>query len=613
MGSRAAVAVFLNCKDGVVALADLIAEGAKPQDRWRRNLPEGQQLLVGRAAGIWSVPWDDHVSRRHAELCFNGGRLAVERLPNALNPIFVRGVERDRFDMEPGDHFVIGKTRFTLTDDKAEVSLAIPQPVREQAYSSQYLHHVPFRNADQRIEVLSRLPEMISGSANDSELYVRLVNLLLVGLARASAVALVEVDKTGNDDSKVEVLHWDRRFSGGSFLPSQRLILRATKRGQSMLHVWGTGESEASITALTVDEHFDWAFCVPTRSTGPSMLAIYVAGTFADEHGPTPTPSDPADLRDDLKFTELVASIVGSLRSVHQLQRRHASLSQFFAPAVLDALAAEDDPEVALTPRETHVTVMFCDLRGFSLNAEQSRDDLLGLLNRVSAALGVMTHHILEQGGVIGDYQGDSAMGFWGWPLSQEDAVERAVRASLAIRKHFEEVSSGADRDAFHFEVGIGIATGPAVAGKIGTLEQVKVTVFGPVVNLASRLESMTKMLNVPILVDEATAERLRNMPREEARCRRMAVVKPYGLHTPLTVSEVVPPLAQLPEVTDEHLASYEAAVDALIAGQWDETYRQLHRIPPEDRAKDFLTVFVARHNRKPPSDWPGYITLTTK
>jgi len=597
----------------VVALADLIAEGAKPQDRWRRKLPEGQRLLVGRAAGIWSVPWDDHVSRRHAELQFAGGRLSVERLPNALNPIFVRGVERDRFEVKPGDHFVIGKTRFSLTDDRAEVSLVVPRPVREQAFSSQYLHHVQFRDADQRIEVLSRLPDVISGSASDSELYVRLVNLLLVGLARAAAVALVEVDTKADVGSPVQVLHWDRRFSGGSFQPSQRLILRAMKRGQSMLHVWGAGEGEASITALTVDEHFDWAFCVPTRAAGSGTLAIYVAGTFDNEHGPTPTPSDPADLRDDLKFTELVASIVGYLRNAHQLQRRHATLSQFFAPAVLDALTAEDDPETALAPRETHVTVMFCDLRGFSLNAEQSRDDLLGLLDRVSMALGVMTHHILEQGGVIGDYQGDSAMGFWGWPLSQEDAVQRAVRASLAIRKHFEDALASGNGDTAQFEVGIGIATGPAVAGKIGTLEQVKVTVFGPVVNLASRLEGMTKMLHVPILVDEATAERLRKMPKEEARCRRLAVVKPYGLDTPLTVSEVVPPLDQLPGMTDDLLANYESAVDSLIAGQWDETYRLLHRIPPEDRAKDFLTVFVARHDRKPPSDWLGYIPLTSK
>ena len=87
------------------------------------------------------------------------------------------------------------------------------------------------------------------------------------------------------------------------------------------------------------------------------------------------------------------------------------------------------------------------------------------------------------------------------------------------------------------------MATGRAVAGKIGTVDQVKVTVFGPVVNLASRLEGMTKILQAPILLDETTARIVRQqVPREVARVRRLAIVRPYGLDTPLEVSELLPP-----------------------------------------------------------------------
>ena len=86
------------------------------------------------------------------------------------------------------------------------------------------------------------------------------------------------------------------------------------------------------------------------------------------------------------------------------------------------------------------------------------------------------------------------------------------------------------------------------MAGKIGTVDQVKVTVFGPVVNLASRLEGMTKILRAPILLDEATAAAVRRqVPREVARVRRLAVVRPYGLDTPLEVSELLPPAAAVP------------------------------------------------------------------
>ncbi len=156
-----------------------------------------------------------------------------------------------------------------------------------------------------------------------------------------------------------------------------------------------------------------------------------------------------------------------------------------------------------LAPREAEVAVLFCDLRGFARHSERSADDLLGLLNRVSRALGVTTHAIREQGGVLGDFQGDAAMGFWGWPLPQPDAAVRACQAALAIRAEFEAAAQRSEDPLADFRMGIGIATGRAVAGKIGTVDQVKVTVFGPVVNLASRLEGMTKILQAPILLDE--------------------------------------------------------------------------------------------------------------
>jgi adenylate cyclase len=217
-----------------------------------------------------------------------------------------------------------------------------------------------------------------------------------------------------------------------------------------------------------------------------------------------------------------------------------------------------------------------------------------------------MTHHIREQGGVVGDFQGDAAMGFWGWPLPQKDDVLRTCRAALAVRAEFETATG--------FRAGIGIATGRAVAGKIGTVDQVKVTVFGPVVNLASRLEGMTKTLQAPILLDAKTARIVRDqVPRDVARVRRLAIVRPYGLDAPLEVSELLPPVSQYPELTDQHLEYYEAALDAFLARQWPKAFELLHRIPAQDQVKDFLVVEIAKHNRRPPADWDGVIQLESK
>ena len=226
------------------------------------------------------------------------------------------------------------------------------------------------------------------------------------------------------------VLHWDQRLAiTADFRPSQGLILESLRQRQSVLHVW-RGAETAGTDSFTASDTFDWAFCTPVLGKSCQGWGLYVAGRFNVERtGLTPS-SDPTDLREDVKFTELVAAMLSSLRQMRLLEHRQATLSQFFSPVVLDTLAVED-PEVVLAPRETEVSVLFCDLRGFSRESERQAGDLLGLLQRVSRALGVMTHHIREQGGVVGDFQGDAAMGFWGWPLPQNDAVLRTCRAAL--------------------------------------------------------------------------------------------------------------------------------------------------------------------------------------
>ncbi len=587
-------------------MADLVAQGVDAEQRWRRALPLNQAIVLGRDRGGWEVPWDRRISRRHAELCWRDGRLSVRRLPTARNPILHQNQEAAAFEIGPGESFTIGGTTFTLADEEANILSDVGSPVQEHAFSPQELKAAHFAANDQRLDVLGQLPDIITNSANDAELFTRLVNLLLAGIEHAVAVAVVSGDPQRPESTPLDILHWDQRpGAGGDFRPSERLIREALRRQQSVLHSWAALPDSAS-HVFTYCANVDWAYCTPI-GVEPEGWAFYVAGHFDGEQ------LDPAELRSDLKFTELMASILKALRHLRSLQRQRSVLGQFLSPVVLSRIA-DEDADRALAPRQTQVSVLFCDLRGFSRESERNAADLLGLLERVGKALHVMTHAILDNGGVVSDFQGDAALGFWGWPFPQDDAVSRACQAALSIRTRFEAAARRPGHHLAKFRIGIGIATGQAVAGKIGTSEQAKVGVFGPVVNRASRLEGMTKILHGSILLDEETAELVRRqVPPAVARVRRLAQVRPYGLDTPLMVSELLPPATEAPELSDEQLAVYEAALDAFLAGQWDETMRLLHRLPPDDRVKDFLMVFIVQNNYLAPAGWNGVIALDCK
>ena len=101
-------------------MPDLIAQGEEAQQRWRRALPPGEPVLLGRTGGIWAVAWDAHVSRRHVRLRWMGDRLEVTRLPDARNPVYFLGREENQFELRPGEHFVIGRTTFALADASGE-------------------------------------------------------------------------------------------------------------------------------------------------------------------------------------------------------------------------------------------------------------------------------------------------------------------------------------------------------------------------------------------------------------------------------------------------------------------------------------------------------------
>ncbi len=591
-------------------MAYLVAQGPDSRNRWRQPLTDGRVVVLGRSSGPWPVSWDSKISREHVEIVYRNGALEVRPLPTATNPVFWRGEMPETFSIQAGDHFVIGDTSFTLVDEALSVASDFPQPTQQRTFSAEYLKRLAYRDSAEKIRLLGDLPDLIKGAANDQELCEQIGHLLRKGIPHATVIALLQLPEETPGGVPLSVFHWSsREGSALAFRPSSRLIRQAVETEESVLYRWDM-ESSGQESQYTISGGMQWAFCTPVPGPACPGWTIYVAGTSVDA-GPAAWEDR---FEDDLKFAELVASTWGALREARMLEQRTASLRQFFSPIVLDALGGQAQDQV-LRPRETWVSVLFCDLRGFTQRSEQSADNLLGLLQRVSLALGVATRHILKQGGVVGDFHGDAVMGFWGWPLSQPDGEARACLAALDIWREFEAAKQTESAHPLRdFRLGIGIATGAAVAGKIGTEDQVKVTVFGPVVNLAARLESMTKKFKAGILLDEETsAHAEEELVPHQARMRRLAVVRPLGSRTNLLASELLPPLAEFPSISDEDIHHYHLALESWRKGDWEEAFQFLHRVTAEDRVKDFLTVYIAQHDRQPPESWDGAIHLTSK
>ncbi len=579
---------------------ELVACGSHTGQRAQCQLAAGRIVELGRDADL-AIVWDPAISRRHATLSVEAGRVRVRRHLSARNPIFFRGAPLDEFLVAAGEQFVIGQTTFQVRSEQAHPTLDIRPPSREHIFAQASLDQFRFVDAEKRMAVLGQVPDLISSAANEADLLNRIANVLLAGIDAAEVAGVA----TAEPNTPVAVLDWDRRrFAEYPFRPSERLIRRAQTQQETILHLW---DGNVADSAITLDPHHQWAMAVPVRGPASQGWTLYVAGRAR----PSP-PSGPlaatVEMQGDVKFAELVGGMLANLRQLQQLERQAASLRPFFSPIVLQAIGGQD-PRAVLAPRECELTVMFCDLQGFSRTSERMAANLLGLLQHVSKALSLVTHHLLKEGGVVGDFHGDATMGFWGWPLAEPLAIEKACRAALAIQLEFARWGATlAPGEAF--SIGIGIASGRGVAGQIGSDDQVKVTSFGPVVNRAARLESLTRAFRVPVLLDEESAQWLAVHGSGEFRVRPICAVRPVGFTAAVSIAEVLPAWGDLPAPTWER--EYLEGFAHFAQGDWDAARKKLEPLRSQSGPADYVCEFLARRGTAP-VDWDGVLPLVQK
>ncbi|MFO1022403.1 MAG: FHA domain-containing protein [Planctomycetales bacterium] len=326
----------------------LIAEGKDSRERGEWIIEPHRAYRLGRASEAdISVPWEPYLSRQHATVKLDQDRLIVEIAKNVPNFAYYQGSSVPKCELVGGEFFVIGHTSFRWKPTPESKPSTFMKPADELTFSREALQRVHFRDPDQRIEVLSRLPEVIWGARTDEELHLRLVNLLLAGIPQADAAALLSYQ---NDE--IRLLHWDRRReTAGELRPSTRLIRDAlVEKRQSVLHFWNSASPLG--TEYTTVNDLDWAFCTPVRGSATSGWGLYLAGQ-TPQGGGSHGEEHRDRLQSDVKFAELVAEIVSSVRRLSQLERRQSGLRQFFPPTVLSAVGEDFDLNLCSRARRT--------------------------------------------------------------------------------------------------------------------------------------------------------------------------------------------------------------------------------------------------------------------
>ena len=182
--------------------------------------------------------------------------------------------------------------------------------------------------------------------------------------------------------------------------------------------------------------------------------------------------------------------------------------SKYVSKDVLEEIL-KDPTKVKLGGEQKEVTVFFSDIRGFTTLSEKVTPTVLvEILNKYFT---VMTEQVMEHGGVVDKYIGDAVMAFWGAPIDDEGQADHAVLAGLSMLselKKFNQWLSSQGRPEIN--IGVGIYTGPAIVGNIGSDLRFDYTVMGDTVNVASRLEGLNKEHKTNIIIGETTKNKLK-------------------------------------------------------------------------------------------------------
>ena len=299
-------------------------------------------------------------------------------------------------------------------------------------------------------------------------------------------------------------------------------------------------------------------------------------------------------------------------------QQIKKQFEHYLAPAMVKKL--QKNPNLLTLGGDTReLTLLFCDIRGFTPISEQFKTNPQELTKLINRFLTPMTDIIMKNEGTIDKYMGDCIMAFWNAPLTVEKQTDKAVETSLQMLRDLKVLNTElAKEDLLPINIGIGLNTGDVVVGNMGSDQRFDYSCLGDAVNLAARLEGQTKGYGVKILFGQETAKGLsdRYTVLELDDIAVKGKTEPVKIYTVLDPEEigydVIPALEQYVNLHSKLRENYKkqdwkfctdanSELRGKFAGTLDSYYDIL-----TDRIEDYK-------KNPPPRDWDGVYVATTK
>ena len=304
----------------------------------------------------------------------------------------------------------------------------------------------------------------------------------------------------------------------------------------------------------------------------------------------------------------LATSFNSMVEGLAERDRVQSLLGKVVSREVADELLSKG---IELGGEEREVTILFSDVRDFTSLCElHEPNEILNLLNRY---LTHMSNSIEEHGGIVDKYIGDAIMALFGAPVFKEESPQNAVDCALEMQSEIRQLNHELVKDGLQpLTIGIGINTSKVVAGNMGSSNRLNYTVIGDGVNLASRLEGLTKLYGTEIIVSQSTRDLCPDLLfRELDRVQVKGKSDSVAIFEPLSVAEASSASSK------SALHQYHLAIAHYRSREWDEAERLFNQLLVDDSDKKIYQLYLARiikYRQNPPSsDWHGVAVCKEK